>query len=123
MSPTTTPQVLAEIRAHGGLKLSQVGKLFPAARGNGTVNPATVWRWARIGATTPSGQRVRLEVVKVGMSYLTSHAALDRFVGVLTDASMPASTPATTKPAPTRSDSARRRASEAAGRKLAAMGA
>lgn len=117
----TPPTVLSEIRQHGGLRLSAVGRMFPAARGKGTTNPATVWRWARLGATTPSGGRVRLEVVRVGMSYLTSQAALDRFVTALTVASMPdAPAPA---PAPVRSEAARRKASEAAGRRLAAMGA
>jgi hypothetical protein len=116
----TTPTVLSEIRQHGGLKLSAVGRMFPASRGTGTVNPATVWRWARIGATTPNGDRVRLEVVRVGMSYVTSQAALDRFVASLTDASMPAPAP---KPAPARNESTRRKASAAAGKRLQAMGA
>jgi len=112
------PQVLAEIRTHGGRKLSAVGKLFPAARGNGTVNPATVWRWARIGATTPSGERVRLEVVKVGMSWLTSDAAVNRFVAALTGDMTPP-----VPPKPTTTPAQRRARSEAAGRKLAAIGA
>ncbi|MFO0803436.1 MAG: hypothetical protein U0791_09985 [Gemmataceae bacterium] len=117
---SSPPTVLSEIRQHGGRKLSAVGKLFPASRGNGTTNPATVWRWARVGALTPGGMRVKLEVVKVGMSWLTSDAAVDRFVAALTGASMPASIPA---PKVARSESARRNASQAAGRKLAAMGA
>jgi hypothetical protein len=88
-SPRAIPQVLTEIRTHGGLKLSAVGKQFPAARGEGCVNPATVWRWAHEGAKTPTGERVKLEVVRVGMSWLTSQAALDRFVVALTSASTP----------------------------------
>src|SRR6185312_5353516 len=71
------------------LKLSAVGKQFPAARAEGCVNPATVWRWAHEGAKTPTGERVKLEVVRVGMSWLTSQAALDRFVVALTSASTP----------------------------------
>ena len=111
-----TPQVLTEIRSSGGLKLSAVGKTFPAARGPGRVNPATVWRWAREGVRTPNG-RIKLEVVKVGMSWLTSQSAVDRFVIAITSAADP--TPQT----PPRSAAARNRASEAAGRRLEAMGA
>jgi len=120
MPTVETPQVLSEIRAHGGLKLSAVGKLFPASRGSGVVNPSTVWRWSRVGALTPGGFRVKLEVVKVGMSFLTSAAAVDRFVVALTDASNPeASAPAKSA----RTDSARAKSSKAAGRRLQAAGA
>lgn len=119
MAATTPSTVLSEIRQHGGYRLSQVAKWFPASRGNGHSNPATWWRNAMRGAMTPSGERVRLEVVRIGMSYVTSEAAVQRFVAALTDASMPAAA----VPAPTRSETTRRKASQAAGRKLAAMGA
>jgi hypothetical protein len=111
--PVEVPQVLNEIRTHGGLKLSAVGRLFPAARGDGPTNPAKVWRWAHEGAKTPTGARVKLEVVKVGMSWLKSQAAVDRFVTALTAASIPAApaTPART-PSPSRIAASAARASK-----------
>jgi hypothetical protein len=114
-SPST---VLAEIRQHGGYRFSQVSKWFPSARGTGHANPATVWRYAIKGVPTPFG-RIHLEFVRCGMSYVTSEAAVERFVTALTSASMPADT----TPAPARSESTRRKASAAAGKRLQAMGA
>ncbi|HEX4607791.1 MAG TPA: DUF1580 domain-containing protein, partial [Urbifossiella sp.] len=75
--------VLGEIMAGGGLTLAQAGKLFPSHRGGGHTDPATVWRWARTGTRTPDGRIVRLEVVRVGVRWLTSRAAVTRYVGAL----------------------------------------
>lgn len=109
---TRVLQVLEEIRATRGLKLSEVGKLFPASRGDGAVNPATVWRWAHEGAKTPSGARVKLEVVKVGMSWLTSQAAVDRFITALTAASIPGPAPIVKTPNASRIAASAARASK-----------
>lgn len=59
--PISTPacdpvtQVLSEIQNGGGLGLSAAGRLFPAHRGEGSVNPSTVFRWVKKGAKYPPG--------------------------------------------------------------------
>ncbi|QJW95617.1 DUF1580 domain-containing protein [Frigoriglobus tundricola] len=111
-------RVLSEIQAGDGLALSAAGRLFPAHRGEGTVGPSTVFRWVTKGARSNSGQPVKLEAVRVGGRWLTSRAAVARFVHALTDAAAPA--PAA--PAP-RTPTARQKASERAGRELAKRGA
>jgi len=49
------PQVLTEIQSGGGLSLSAAGRLFPGHRGNGTVDPSTVFRWLTKGTRQPTG--------------------------------------------------------------------
>lgn len=122
MSPTDThresiPQVLNEIQSGEGLSLSAAGRLFPAHRGPGTVDPSTVFRWVTKGAKTPAGSLMKLEAVRVGGRWLTSRSALTRFVAALTAAVDP------TPPPPPRSATERKKASDAAGKKLAQMGA
>jgi hypothetical protein len=114
------PQLLAEIQAGGGLSLSAAGRLFPAHRGNGTVDPSTVFRWVTKGARAADVRVVRLEAVRVGGRWLTSRPAVARFVAALTSAATPnTDTPATTP----RTPAARRRASEKAAAALERMGA
>ena len=49
------------------------------ATGKG-VHPVTLWRWARRGLNGPDGQKVRLEVVRIGGTNCTSQEALQRFI-------------------------------------------
>ena len=107
-----TSQVLAEIQAGGGLSLSAVGRQFPAHRGEGTVNPSTVFRWAMSGAKAADGRRVKLEVARVGGRWLTSKAAVGRFVAALS------STGQDEANTPSRTPAARQKASEEAGAEL-----
>lgn len=114
------PQVLTEIQSGGGLSLSAAGRMFPGHRGGPSVDPSTVWRWARKGARAAGGQLIRLEVCRVGSRWLTSRGAVARFVCALTSAADPTST----DPTPTaRTPAACRRASERAVAKLKSMGA
>jgi hypothetical protein len=114
------PEVLTEIQSGGGLSLSAAGRMFPAHRGEGTVDPSTVFRWVTRGAKTPGGQAVKLEAVRVGGRWLTSRAAVARFVQALTSAAD--SSPQT--PAPERrTPAACLKASERAGRELKKRGA
>ena len=115
--PVSTPLVLNEIQSGEGLSLSAAGRLFPAHRGPGTVDPSTVFRWVTVGGKTPDGALVKLEAVRVGGRWLTSRQAVARFVTSLTPTAVP------TTPPPPRSATERNRASAAAGRKLKEMGA
>ncbi len=114
------PSVLSEIQSGGGLSLSAAGRMFPAHRGEGTVDPSTVFRWVNRGAKTAGGQMVKLEAVRVGGRWLTSRGAVARFVQALTPAADPVPKPLTATP---RTPAARLRASERAGRELDQRGA
>lgn len=116
-SPAALPLVLNEIQSGDGLALSAAGRLFPAHRGSGSVDPSTVFRWVTRGSKTAEGRLVKLEAVRVGGRWLTSKGALTRFVAALTSAVEPTPLP------PSRSPTERTRASAAAGRKLKQMGA
>jgi hypothetical protein len=112
------PQVLTEIQSGDGLSLSAAGRLFPAHRGTGTVNPSTVFRWVSKGAKTADGRVVKLEAVRTPGRWLTSRAALARFVAALTTGDPPAPPPRI-PPAP----ATRRKASDRAARELERRGA
>lgn len=113
------PEVLREIQTGGGLSLSAAGRLFPAHRGEGTVDPSTVFRWVTRGSRTSAGRTVKLEAVRVGSRWLTSRAAVARFVAALTAAAEPPTSPV----APAHSPAAGRDASARAGRELEKRGA
>jgi hypothetical protein len=68
------------------ITLSQAARMFPAARGAGRANPATIWRHARQGVLLPDGRRVFLAAAKHGSRWLTSRQAVARFVAELTAA-------------------------------------
>jgi len=116
MATSDTPRVLTEILDGDRLTLSQAARLLPASRGEGRRSPATLWRHGHDGAKAQDGNRVKLEMVKCGMSWCTSRAALERFVVALTCADTAATIPP-------RSPAARSRASAAASAKLQTMGA
>ena len=104
------PRVLHEIEAGGGLSLPAAGRTFPAHRGEGTVNPSTVFRWVTKGARTGDGQLVKLEAVRTPGRWLTSRAAVARFVAALTAAADPSATPAPVTRTPTTQTMASERA-------------
>jgi hypothetical protein len=111
--------VLTEIQSGEGLSLSASGRMFPGHRGGKSVDPSTVFRWVTKGTRTPGGHLVKLEAVRVGVRWLTSRGAIARFVAALTAAADP--TPTTS--APTRTPTARQRATEKAVAALKKMGA
>jgi hypothetical protein len=113
------PRVLTEIQSGGGLSLSAAGRLFPGHRGNGTVDPSTVFRWVTKGARAADGRPVKLEAVRVGGRWLTSRPAVARFVAALTPADPTDGAP----PSAPCNPAARRRASERAAAALEKMGA
>jgi Protein of unknown function (DUF1580) len=106
----TTADVAAEIAAGGGLALGQAARRFPSYRNSRPVNPSTVWRWLTEGVRLPSGRRLRLEAARVGGRWLTSAAAIERFIRAQTPT---LDTEAASKPAPaTTKRTAKRRAQD-----------
>jgi hypothetical protein len=77
---------------------------------------STVYRWVLRGVPGPSGNRIRLEAIRVGRAWLTSRQALARFSEALTP-------DLTGEAAPLpRSPGKRQKASERAAQKLAQLG-
>lgn len=78
------PVVLTEIQAGDGLGLPAAGRLFPGHRDNQSVCGPTVFRWVTRGTKTPDGRIVKLEAVRVGSRWVTSRAAVARYVAAIT---------------------------------------
>lgn len=112
----SAPDVLAEIQAGEGLSLSAAGKQFPGHRGGSHIDPSTIFRWVTRGTRTPSGAVVKLGAIRLGQRWLTSRAAVARFVEALTASCQ---SDETSSPPSPRSPSNRRRAADAAGEVLA----
>lgn len=120
-------RVYAEIANGEGQSLSEIARTIPTSRRGGRCSPATVWRWARDGVVLPSGERLYLEVARLGCRWLTSSAAVTRFLEAQTAAALGAVRAVPCKPAhpeaaPSRSSNRRRREIDAASEKLESMG-
>ena len=115
--------LLGETLVGDALTLSQAARLIPAHRGEGRASPSCIWRWMRFGYRLPSGDVVKLEAARIGGRWLTTTAALMRFMESTTAASSPTSTDSTPSVCAPRSESRRRRASELAASRLKAAGA
>lgn len=76
--------VITEILNGDALGMSAAARLIPAHRGHGRANPSTPWRWITEGAKAPDGRIVKLEAGRVAGRWLTSRAALARFIEALT---------------------------------------
>lgn len=101
------------------LTVSQVAKSIPGRTGSRGLAPSTVARWIVSGAPARNGERVRLAAVRVGGRWLVRPADLQTFFAALGD-----TTPAATIAKPKRrTETQRRRASEAAARELEKRGA
>ena len=84
-SGNTEPAIAAVIReVLGGdaLTLAAAARTLPPHRGNATA-PRTLWRWHTKGVQT-GARRVHLEMARVGTKWVTSRAALARFLTALT---------------------------------------
>jgi hypothetical protein len=75
---------------------------------------STVFRWALKGCRAPDGTVVRLEALRLGGRWVTSHEAVQRFALALTPCLEATPTP--------RSAGKRQKASERAGRELEKLG-
>jgi hypothetical protein len=102
------------------LSLSGAGRLFPGHRGGTAVDPSTVFRWVTKGTRTTDGRVVKLEAVRTPGRWLTSRAAVARFLAALTAAAD--SAPTASLPAP-RKSAARRKSCARAISKLKERGA
>jgi hypothetical protein len=123
LSPTPAPSVsplLGEIAAGQGISFPELARRFPAARGRGRLNPATAYRWALDGIALPDGGRLRLEAVRLGGRYLTTEAALLRFIAAQQAAVGAREIEAASR---TATPNQRRRAAEQAGAVLERRGA
>lgn len=110
----TVPQILSEVEAGEGISLSQAAKQIPGPIGKG-LDPSTCFRWTTTGARSASGERVKLECLRVGGRIVTTQAAVRRFLTRLTNG--------TTAPASSvRTPAQRRRDHERAEKELQAAG-
>ena len=113
-----------EILDDGGVTTPQAARLIPSngvqadPSKRGGVNPSTVNRWIRFGVKSKSGTVVKLEAAMIGGRLMTSRAALLRFFAALNPA-----VPTPVIPVPARSESKRRKAIDAATKRLEAAGA
>jgi hypothetical protein len=117
---STTARVIEEVTSGDGLTLAQAAKLLPGHRTGHPTNPSTVFRWVVKGAKGAAGAVVKLEAVRLGEKWVTSRAALGRFMSALTG-TVPASALTGAPVDPLSSPSARRVAAAVA--KLEAAGA
>jgi hypothetical protein len=99
------------------IPLNAAAKLIPPARNGKRTHLSTILRWITRGAKAPSGERVRLEAVRIGGRWMTSRQALQRFAERLTprlDTTAASTTP--------RTPGQRQRAAERAERELDLIG-
>jgi hypothetical protein len=101
------------------ISLADAAKRLPSLRSGKSVNPSTVCRWIMTGIARPDGTRLRLEALRVGVSWITSHEAVDRYLSALTAACLPADAAETATP---RTAKRRKRASVVADETLAGSG-
>jgi hypothetical protein len=113
----TVPSVVDEVARGEGITLTRGARLFPSSRAAST-NVSTLFRWITVGVRTPDGRRVKLEAVRLAGRWLTTAAALARFIAAQqapADGQAQAPTP---EPHGPRTPTQRRRAAERAGEEL-----
>jgi len=72
---------LSETLVNEGLiPLHEVPKLLQLGRDGKKPHRALAWRWAHYGVKSPGGGKVRLEAIRVGKRWMTSRAAVIRFL-------------------------------------------
>jgi len=98
------------------LSLAGAARSIPPARRGKRCHLSTVLRWIAQGARAPSGDRVKLEAIRLGGCWMTSRDALQRFADALTPQQR------NERPAMPRSPAARERASRRAERQLERLG-
>jgi hypothetical protein len=111
---------MSEVLNGDSLTIAEAAKLIPAHRGSGgKSHRSRIWRWIKNGYRRPGGALVHLEHVQIGAQLVTSRAALQRFVAAISGQGA-ADAP---EEQPERTPSEKRKAGEAAARRLAAAGA
>src|SRR5262245_3936515 len=107
-----TQELLNEIEAGQGEPLTIAAKRIPSYRQGQPVTLSCLLRWVLSGVVGPEGERVYLEAARLSGRWITSSAAIRRFVARQTPGSIKQ---------PTRSRAASARA-ERAGRQLEELG-
>lgn len=87
------PEIAAEVSAGLGLSLVEAAHRVPAYRPGKATHAATIWRWVLTGIRLPDGSRLHLEACRLGGRWLTSEAAISRFIAAQTPATSTAPTP------------------------------
>lgn len=121
-------QVLTEIANGEGIRLSQAARLFPPCRRGrahtkhaGQFRPVSlscVLRWITDGVRGPGGRRIKLEAARLPSGWVTTKAAVCRFVGAQT----PNIDGTAVVPKTARTPTARQRAAARADRELSRVG-
>jgi hypothetical protein len=104
------------LTAETPIPLKDACRLVPPARQGKHTHLSTLLRWIIRGCRGPSGERVRLEAIRLGNRWVTSREALQRFAERLTPRTGVSPT-APPYPAP-RTPTARQRAADRAGLEL-----
>lgn len=115
-STNSESAVLSEIAAGGGLSLPQIARRLPSCRKDRPVSPSCVWRWISHGIRLADGRVVKLEAARLAGRWLSSAAAIERFL-----AAQQPPRAEEAGPAP-RTAGARQRAAERAAEQLKKMG-
>ena len=74
------PDIFAEIAAGQGLSITQAARRLPSSRNGRPVSFASVFRWILKGVRIWDGRTVRLEAARLGRKWVTTPAAIQRFV-------------------------------------------
>jgi hypothetical protein len=114
-----TQQLLDEIAAGEGKPLSAIAKGIHPNRGGKPVTLSCILRWGQAGLKLPDGTKVFLEMVRLGGRWLTTPAALGRFITSQTPA--PGADPSVCTPA-RRSAARKQRAARLAAAELERAG-
>lgn len=108
---------VSRILTEGPQGLAALAAAIPSHRRDSHLTPQALWRWAVRGIRLADGRVVRLETVRVAGRYLSSRAAVERFVRAQSEPTDP-----TPLPAASRSPARRQRASDRAAEQLDAAG-
>jgi hypothetical protein len=100
------------------ISLAAAARCMPAGRNGSPCSLGCVLRWVLRGARSPSGQRVRLEALRLGGRWITSREAIQRFGERLT----PPLDIGDTSVSPPCTPTQRHRASERAAKELEKLG-
>jgi len=65
--------------------LNQLRKAIPGSRGVGSIHLATTHRWAHRGIRRKDGTLVKLEVIRIGGTVMSSEAAIRRFLTAINE--------------------------------------
>ena len=65
--------------AEAKIDLQEAAQLVPGTCRGKTIHVTTSARWVMRGVVGPTGERIRLEALKLGNRWLTSREALERF--------------------------------------------